>query len=116
LTLLTSLSLRIAFHGKHGGNPETGLGLPSAAFPFDASMEVTPVVAVTFSALAADMLAVPTMLAGFALGTFAALTFLAFPAFLAFPILAAAVIDLYDMIWRDPGYGRALKSRCRRAG
>ena len=35
-----------------------------------------PVVAVTFAALAADMLAVLTMLAGFALGTFAALTFL----------------------------------------
>jgi hypothetical protein len=80
-------------------------------------MEVTPVVTVTFSALAADMLAVLAMLAGFTLGTFAALTLLVFPAFLAFPILAPVVVDLYDMIWRgDPGDGRALKSRCRRAG
>ena len=70
-----------------------------------------PVVAVTFPALAARMFAVHTMLAGFALGTFAALTFLVSPAF-----LAPVVVDPYDMIWRDPGDGRALKSRCRRAG
>ena len=36
-----------------------------------------PLVTVTFSALVAHMLAVLAMLAGFTLGTFAALTFLA---------------------------------------
>lgn len=72
-----------------------------------------PVVTVAFAALVARMLAVLTMLAGFALGTFAALTFLV--ALFAFPILAPVVVDPYDMIWRDPGDGRALKSRCWRA-
>ena len=66
-------------------------------------MELTPVVAVPLAALVAHMLAVLTMLAGFTLGTFAALTFLVF---------ALVVVDLYDMIWRDAGDGRALKSRC----
>ena len=75
-----------------------------------------PVVTVTFAALVADMLAVLTMLAGLALGAFAALTFLVFPALLAFPILAPVVVDLYDMIWRDSTDGRDLKSRCWRAG
>ena len=75
-----------------------------------------PVVAVTFPALVADMLAVLAVFAGLALGAFAALTFLVFPALLAFPILAPVVVDLYDVTWRDSSDGRDLKSRCRRAG
>ena len=70
-----------------------------------------PVVTVAFAALVADMLAV---LAGFALGAFAALTFLV--ALLAFPILAPVVVDLNDMIGCDSSDGRDLKSRCWRAG
>ena len=75
-----------------------------------------PVVSVTFAAFVPRMFAVLTMLAGFTLSTFAALTFLVFPALLAFPILAPVVVDLNDMIWCDSSDGRALKSRCRRAG
>ncbi len=67
-------------------------------------------VTVTFAALVANMFAVLTMLTGFTLGTFPALTFL------VFPVLPVVVVDLNDMIWRSCSGGRHPESRSWPAG
>jgi hypothetical protein len=85
--------------------------LPFAVPPFNASVELSAPVTVTFTALVADTFAALTTLTGFTLLTFPALS-----AFLALPVVAAVVVvDLRDIARHSRGSRRSLNGRGWRA-